>query len=462
MVMAGAAIECAILAAPLVSGRLAPVPDGVRFSAHHAPEGCPMSIAQALTRRSALRAAGAARSGLEQFASRVRGDGGVDLEVELPDGGSVRFGSSVRVRLVVRDPALLPELAAPSLAQFGEAYVQGRLDVHGDLLEALPMAERLVEAGGAGIAQRVVGLVARHSQRSDRAAIQYHYDVGNAFYALWLDERMVYSCAYFRTGDESLDEAQVAKLDHICRKLRLVPGERLLDVGCGWGGLVIHAARHYGVSAVGITLSKEQHAFAQQRIAALGLADRVQVELLDYREAVQRFGRASFDKAASIGMFEHVGLKNLRTYFGCVAALLRDRGLFLNHGITATDVDNRPVGSGVGDFIGKYVFPDGELPHLHLAVREMAAAEFEVVDVESLRPQYAKTLAHWSRRLESRLDEAAGLVSDRTLRIWRAYLAGCSHGFQQGWVTIYQVLGCVQRSPGASGLPLTRDWIYRP
>jgi cyclopropane-fatty-acyl-phospholipid synthase len=272
---------------------------------------------------------------------------------------------------------------------------------------------------------------------------------------------MVYSCAYFRTGEETLDEAQRAKLDHICRKLRLVPGERLLDVGCGWGGLVIHAARHYGVSAVGVTLSKEQHALANERIAAYGLADRVKVELLDYRELPERFGRATFDKAASIGMFEHVGLKNLPKYFSTVSSMLRDRGLFLNHGITAADVENRPVGSGVSDFIEKYVFPHGELPHLHLAVREMSAADFEVVDVESLRPHYAKTLAHWSRRLESRLDEAAQLVSDRTLRIWRVYLAGCSHGFEQGWVTIYQLLASVQRHPGGTGLPLTRDWMYR-
>src|SRR5512134_3829814 len=194
---------------------------------------------------------------------------------------------------------------------------------------------------------------------------------------------MVYSCAYFRTGDESLDEAQVAKLDHICRKLRLMPGDRLLDIGCGWGGLVLHAVANYNVRAVGITLSENQWRLANERIGKAGLSDRAEVMLLDYRDAISRFGAESFDKVSSIGMFEHVGLRNLPTYFGIVRDLLRERGLFLNHGITSVDIDNRPVGSGVDQFIGKYVFPHGELPHAHVVVREMAGQGFEVFDVEN-------------------------------------------------------------------------------
>jgi cyclopropane-fatty-acyl-phospholipid synthase len=420
-----------------------------------------MGIAQALARRTEVRIADAARTGLERLAARIAADGGAPLDVALPDGASLNFGLPALVQLRLRDPSLLVELAQPTLASLAEAYVEGRLDILGDMLDALPLAEKLVDAGGSSVAQRVAGLFKRHSPPVDRAAISHHYDVGNDFYRLWLDERMVYSCAYFRTGEENLDEAQRAKLDHICRKLRLAPGERLLDVGCGWGGLVLHAARHFGVSAVGITLSKAQHALARERIAVLGLGDRVSVELLDYRDLPRRFGEASFDKAASIGMFEHVGLKNLPLYFGTVASMLRDRGLFLNHGITASDVENRPVGSGAGDFIDRYVFPHGELPHLHVAVREMSAAQFEVVDVESLRPHYAKTLEHWSRRLEGRLEQAARIVNDRTLRVWRAYLAGCSYGFAQGWMTIHQLLGTVQRKAGPTDLPLTRDWMYR-
>jgi cyclopropane-fatty-acyl-phospholipid synthase len=301
----------------------------------------------------------------------------------------------------------------------------------------------------------------RHSWRDDKAAIGFHYDVGNDFYQLWLDSRMIYSCAYFEAPDTGLDDAQRAKLDHICRKLRLAPGERFLDVGCGWGGLAIYAAQEYGVQATGITLSKSQLDYGLERVAALGLGGRVELLPLDYRELPKRFGRAAFDKAASIGMFEHVGLRRLTEYFGAVAHVLRDRGLFLNHGITSADVDHRPVGSGVSEFIERYVFPHGELPHMHLAARELSAAGFEVCDVEGLRPHYAKTLEHWSRRLDANLDAAARLVPARTLRVWRAYLAGSAHGFAQGWVNIYQLLASRQVEPGLTELPLTRAWMYR-
>ncbi len=398
---------------------------------------------------------------LAKLADEVRARGGLPLRVVLPDGSCTDFAEAPQLTLTVRDPAVLTNFAQPTLGGFGEAYVEGRIDLDGDIAQAISIASGLVDVAGVPVAERPEAVPAEHAPQSDRADISHHYDVGNGFYRLWLDERMVYSCAYFETGSEDIDSAQRAKLDHVCRKLRLAAGERFLDIGCGWGALVLHAAQHYGVSAVGITLSEQQALLARQRIAAAGLQDKVEVLLLDYRDLPQRFGEGNFDKVASIGMFEHVGLRNLPVYFGTVARMLRDRGLMLNHGITSADAASRPIGSGAGDFIGRYVFPNGELPHLSLAVREMSAAGFEVFDVESLRPHYALTLAHWSRRLEQRLQEAARQVSDRTLRVWRLYLAGCSHGFAQGWMNLHQVLGSRQVAPGSTELPLTRAWLYR-
>lgn len=413
---------------------------------------------EALLRRATDKVAG---TQFARLAEQVRAEGGLPLRIVLPDGEAADFGQAPTLTLTVRDAGALAQFRQPTLGGLAEAYVEGGIDIDGDVGEAIRIASRLVELSGASVAARPQLQPAAHQPPIDRADISHHYDVGNGFYRLWLDERMVYSCAYFETGAEDIDEAQQAKLDHICRKLRLAPGERFLDVGCGWGALVMHAARRYGVRSVGITLSEQQAALARERIAAAGLQERAEVLLLDYRELPRRFGEGSFDKAASIGMFEHVGLRNLPVYFGTVASMLRERGLMLNHGITSADVDSRPIGSGAGDFIGKYVFPNGELPHVALALREMSAAGFEVFDVESLRPHYALTLSHWSRRLESRLQEAAKQVAERTLRIWRVYLAGCSHGFAQGWMNIYQLLGSRQVAAGPTELPLTRQWIYR-
>lgn len=419
-----------------------------------------MGLADALSRSGEHAISEAAREGLKRLADRCLSNGGLPLKIVLPDRSQIDFGGPARVALRINDMALLEELATPSLGTLGAAYVSGRLDIEGDLLEALPLGEGLVGAGGSTVAQRLVQAWRRHRRSEDRSAIHHHYDVGNAFYALWLDAQMVYSCAYFHSGDESIDAAQVAKLDHICRKLRLEPGERFLDVGCGWGALVMHAARNYGVRAVGITLSENQAAYAREAIQRDGLVGRVEVLLLDYRDLPKRFGADAFDKAASVGMFEHVGLHNLPEYFGAIAGVLRDRGFFLNHGITSVDVESRPVGSGVGEFIEHHVFPHGELPHVHVATREMSVAGFEVFDMESLRPHYAKTLAHWYRRLKARRGEAAQQVSEETLRTWLIYLAGCSYGFERGWVNIYQLLAARQQAPGLTQFPLTRDWMY--
>lgn len=395
----------------------------------------------------------------DDFAAAHAGHGFVPFAIALWNGYRKTIGADPRVTLSVRSQSAALRLVRPSLARLGEAYVEGQIDVDGDIADVVRVGEQI--ASSAAGSRRRGGLprswAGRHSRRSDEKAVQYHYDVSNAFYQTWLDAAMVYSCAYFRAGDESLDQAQRDKLDLICRKLRLAPGQRLLDVGCGWGALVIHAARHYGVQAVGITLSKNQHALAQQRVAAAGLQDRVEIRIQDYRDV--RDG--PFDRISSIGMFEHVGLKNLQAYFRILRDLLTEGGIMLNHGITSSDADSRSVGLGVGEFIGRYVFPDGELPHVSLAIRELSVAGLELVDAESLRRHYALTCRHWSRRFEAALPALRADVDERRLRIWRIYLAGCVLGFERSWINLYQLLA-IRSDASAAALPLTREDIYRP
>ena len=378
------------------------------------------------------------------------------LRLVLWDGREYKLGDSPSVTLRLKDQRAASVLARPSFLSLAEAYIRGDAEIEGDMRDAIRSAEALARLRFKALFAG--GDRSRHSRQEDRDAIRRHYDVSNAFYALWLDPRMVYSCAYFRAASDSLEQAQLQKLDHICAKLRLAPGERFLDIGCGWGALVMRAAERYGVDATGITLSENQYRLANERIRAAGLQGRCRVLLEDYRD---HRGAAPYDKVASVGMFEHVGLANLPVYFGAAARLLRERGLFLNHGITSSDTRNGRVGMGAGEFIGRYVFPKGELPHLHRAVHDMSEADFEVHDVECLRPHYARTLEHWSRNFEERLAQAVAAADERTARIWRLYLAGCAYAFEQRWVSIYHELGSKQAVSGQSVLPLTREWMYR-
>ena len=394
---------------------------------------------------------------LEQLRTRQP----LPLRVKLWDGSAVALGDEPRVELRLTDTTSARYFLRPSMSALGEAFVEGHIDVDGDIREIVSMAEHLArdrdQQQGRG---RLPSWLARHSRKSDRKAIEYHYDVSNEFYSLWLDPRMVYSCAYFRSGDEDLPTAQVQKLDHICRKLMLEQGQTLRDIGCGWGAMAIHAASRYGVKVVGVTLSTNQYELARERVRTAGLEDRVEIRLQDYRDVP---GDASFDRISSIGMFEHVGLKNLRGYFETVHRLLRPGGVAMNHGITSSDADSRSVGLGAGDFIDQYVFPDGELPHVALAIRELSAAGLELTDAESLRRHYAKTLWHWSDGFERNVERLTALAGEKRARIWRVYLAGCAHAFAQGWINVYQLLAVKPRL-GASGaelpLPLSRDYMY--
>ncbi|MFN0039402.1 MAG: class I SAM-dependent methyltransferase [Burkholderiales bacterium] len=385
---------------------------------------------------------------------------GVPVAVSLWNGRNFAASGQEKLRLIVKSPGGLLSLADPSLGKIARAYVEGELDVDGtDIREWMRIGEGLV-AGDAGTYRKRSNIWKwwRHTRPADRKAIAHHYDVSNEFYGLWLDAQRVYSCAYFKSPDDSLDLAQEQKLEHICRKLLLQPGDRFLDIGCGWGGLLLWAARHFQVRATGITLSTEQHAYVSERIRALGLEGRCEVRLQDYRDVPDQ---DPFDKIASVGMFEHVGKRNLPEYFSKIFRLLKPGGLVLNHGITTNSLEDAELGSGIGDFVDEYVFPGGELVHVSRVLSCLAEQGLETWDAECLRPHYAKTLWEWVRRLESRQEEARRIVGEKLYRTWRVYMAGSAHAFDRGWISIFQILGVRPAASGAAPVPLTRQHVYR-
>jgi cyclopropane-fatty-acyl-phospholipid synthase len=410
--------------------------------------------------------------------SDLFGDGGTpQVGVRLWDGTPWPDDRPRPATLALKHSGALRQMFLPGTELgLAEAYLYDDFDIEGEVEAVFDLAETLDREGPdllekLGLARDLLRLPAgpkhehgrrgrarlggkRHSIERDRQAIAYHYDVSNDFYALWLDRRMVYSCAYFARPDEDLDPAQKRKLDILCRKLRLQPGQRLLDVGCGWGGLVIHAAQRYGVDATGITLSQPQADLANERIAQAGLADRAHVQVRDYREVDAPGG---YDALVSVGMFEHVGAALLPVYFERAWQLLRPGGVFLNHGIANTFEERPRRGPSFSD---TYVFPDGELTPISVTLRAAEQAGFEVRDVESLREHYALTLRHWVRRLEGRYDEALQCVDEPTYRVWRLFMSGSAHGFSHGRLNVYQSLLVKPDEQGRSGLPLTRAGWY--
>ena len=398
-----------------------------------------------------------------------------DFSVRAWDGSvwEAEAGCPERFSMVLRHPGAARRMfLTPSERGLGEAYIYDDFDIEGSLECALPMAEHLFRLHPGPLDRlRLVSLLLSlpsrlrtmsgrkpaalkgtvHSLERDHDAVTYHYNTSNSFFCLFLGSDMAYSCAYFSSSDQDLDCAQGRKHEYVCRKLRLKAGERLLDIGCGWGGLVRYAVKNFDVTAVGVTLSEPQAHLANERIRKEGLADRCKVEVRDYRRIE---ASASYDKIASIGMVEHVGEAKLPEYFGQVWRLLRPGGLFLNHGIAHQRLTSR--GSS---FSEAFVFPDGDPVAIHVSTRAAELAGFEVRDVESLREHYALTLRHWVRALEAHHAEAVQATDESTYRVWRLFMSASAYQFVTGRYNVYQSL-YAKVDRGNSGLPLTRAGWY--
>jgi cyclopropane-fatty-acyl-phospholipid synthase len=408
-----------------------------------------------------------------------------NVSVRLWDGTTWPDERARSAVLTLKHPDALGRMFLPGTeVGLAEAYLRNDFDVEGDIETAFEIADFLLarlkdwkrklkisgllvalpDTRGISTTRRAAKqLMARvggehHSPEHDRWAVRFHYDVSNDFYRLWLDRQMVYSCAYFRSDSDDLETAQERKLDYLCRKLRLQPGQRFLDIGCGWGALVIHAAKHFGVRADGITLSEPQAERARARIAEAGLEDKAKVEVRDYRELASN-GSGVYDAIASVGMAEHVGPERLPDYFTATSQALKPGGAFLNQAI-GNDIVPRPDNRD-GSFIEQYVFPNGDTPPLPIMLQAAESAGLEIRDVENLREHYALTLRHWLRRLEAHHAETLSFVDEATYRIWRLYLAGSAHGFRRGHLGVYQTLLAKMDGSGQSGVPLTRDDWYR-
>jgi cyclopropane-fatty-acyl-phospholipid synthase len=386
------------------------------------------------------------------FCDALTGIDDANFTVIFWDGSVQEFGKGNDFTLRFKNRESLKKVLLDTSLGFGEGYMNGDIEVEGDLREVVRigfMSDPLRKKTRNSLFNSFkLQLLQRNSKKVDRQSISYHYDLGNDFYQLWLDRKMLYSCAYFKNDTDSLEQAQMEKINLCCRKLQLQPNERLLDIGCGWGSLLITAAQQFGIQGVGITLSKEQLAYGRQQIDKEGVADRVRLEYLDYRDLPKM--NQTFDKVVSVGMFEHVGKANMKNFLENVRTVLRPDGLLLLHTIGKT------VEEPTNNWIRKYIFPGCYLPDLGSILRNCTSLGLSFVDCENMRVHYSKTLDYWAERFENNEARIRSMFDDRFIRMWRFYLAGCSAGFRMGKMHLFQLLF----SAGVrNNLPLTRDWM---
>ncbi|NND97521.1 MAG: class I SAM-dependent methyltransferase [Pirellulaceae bacterium] len=428
---------------------------------------------------------------IKEILNSVAGPLGLNASIRLWNGDIIPLGNEVDGRFTINlsGPGVIGEMIRrPSLETIVRLYATGHIDFQGgdliDFSEALQTTrstsnrQKLKQVSKSMLVKRTLPFLFAKTKtenlqhgfkadvvgraepnRNNKDYIQFHYDVSNEFYQLFLGEQMQYTCGYFLDWNNSLDQAQWDKMEMICRKLRLQPGDRMLDIGCGWGGLLVHAAQQYGVKGHGITLSQEQHDFTKARFERLGLTDQLSVEICDYADH-----DGSYDKVVSVGMSEHIGVKNYPRYFGKINSMLRDRGILLNHAIARRAKSSKRHASRIRPerkFLLKYIFPGSELTPVGMTTDFMENSGFEVHDVESWREHYALTTKYWCKNLSANKERAIELVGAERYRLWVAYLAGASGGFTNGSIKLYQVLATKRAKKGWSGMPLTRADLYR-
>lgn len=367
--------------------------------------------------------------------------------VEYWDGKTAQYGQGdVQLKIKIGEKVPLTSLMNEPSLTFGEAYMNGDIEIDGKIEDLINLAHSNKQL----LWTKNLPNLPKLSFKKAKSNIEHHYDIGNDFYSIWLDETMSYSCAYFKDENDSLDQAQINKIDHVLKKLQLKPGETLLDIGSGWGWLIIRAAQLYGVQAHGVTLSEEQYTKTNERIKSLGLEQQVQVTLSDYRELPKQ--NLCFDKIASVGMFEHVGRDNYPVFMETVNSLLKDKGVMLLHTIThQTEEPGDP-------WIQKYIFPGGYIPSVREIISLLPEYNYHLIDAENLRLHYAKTLDNWSSRFEEHLDEVREMYDETFIRMWRLYLQSSAAFFRNGGLGLHQILF----TKGVNNdLEQTRSFLYR-